>query len=101
MCGYSMSLAGACCARTVLWHTGLGAGVSAAACLLGGSVADLLASQLGQLAFAVITGQCRLTTEHRAGLADLNAAAAIIDQAEACETAPRLHLVPRTSKETA
>ncbi len=64
-------------------------------------MADLLASQLGQLAFAVITGQCRLTAEQRGSLADLNAAAALINQAEACETAPRLRLVPRTSKETA
>ena len=56
--------------------------------------ADLLARQLGQLAFAVITGQCRLTTEQRQAIADLNAASAIIAQAEACEDRPRLRLVP-------
>ncbi len=56
-------------------------------------MADLLARQLGQLAFAVITGQCRLTIEQREAVADLCAAAAIIAQAEACEERPRLRLV--------
>ncbi len=65
-------------------------------------MSDLLASQLGQLAFAVITGQCRLTAEQRASLADLCAATALIDQAEACETKPKLRLVlPTETKEHA
>lgn len=65
--------------------------------------ADLLARQLGQLAFAVITGQCRLTVEQREAVADLCAAAAIIAQAEVSAGRPRLRLVPppEPAKETA
>lgn len=40
-------------------------------------MADLLSKQLGQLAFAIVTGQHRLTAEQRQAIADLNAACAI------------------------
>ncbi len=41
-------------------------------------MADLLASQLRQLAFGIVTGGLRLTPAQADALADLNAAAALV-----------------------
>lgn len=59
-------------------------------------MADLLSNQLSQLAFAVVTGQLRLTPGQRAAIADLNAAAACAGGHGAYAT---LTLLPPPSKE--
>lgn len=66
-------------------------------------MADLLSSQLRQLAFAVVTGQHRLTPAQRDAIADLNAAAAVVDRADAEALTPpnvgvRLWLAPPTKE---
>jgi len=52
-------------------------------------MSDLLASQLRQLAFGIVTGGHRLTPAQADALADLNAAAALVARGES----PVAHLV--------
>lgn len=59
-------------------------------------MADVLSSQLGQLAFAIVTGQHRLTDEQRQAIADLNAACAIALTPLAGRS--KLELVPYTKE---